>query len=69
MSEDKNPDFEGFAKEIMVWREWGIDACDLEEKALKFGILKAVKVTEFCGEHCVCAGVTDLPAYCYRLTY
>lgn len=61
----------GFARAILDgWPEvpqW--DGCDLQDIAVKFGLLEARRVTEPCGENCQCAEWDDFPMDCYFLRH
>jgi hypothetical protein len=64
-----------FAQAVMVeWPEtYDLDGGDLQDIAVKHGLLKTLEVTEPCGEHCFCAeyhGDFDAPGgvTCYRRT-
>ncbi len=63
-----------FAKEVMeTWPDGGVDGDDLQESAIKHGMLEPLTRTQPCGEFCACAeyyaadewagGIT-----CYRRT-
>lgn len=58
-----------FAQEIFKdWPDYGaIEGWDLQEIALRHGLLKPVEVTEPCGENCACAEYGDeFPMTCYK---
>jgi len=65
------PDFREFAGELLclIYNSMDIDTCDVQELAVKFGLLKEVVMTEPCGDHCVCAEASDFPQTCYRRAY
>jgi hypothetical protein len=44
------------------------DGFDLQDLAVKHGLLEATTVTEFCGEGCQCAEVNEFPMECFRFT-
>ena len=43
-----------------------LNGCDIQELAVKHGVLLEKKVTGNCEEYCACAEVDDFPAVCYR---
>ena len=59
-----------FAGEVLAQSRSCIgDVCgvDIEEWALKYGLLETFRATEPCNpEHCVCAGVGEFPLDCHR---
>lgn len=60
-----------FAREMLHewWSVSEFDGGDLQETALRHGLLEPVTVTEACGEHCGCAEMgNDFPTTCYRMT-
>jgi hypothetical protein len=44
------------------------DGFDLQDLAVKHGLLEATTVTEFCGEGCQCAEIDEFPMECFRFT-
>jgi len=60
-----------FACEIIASHTGTLDGCDIEEIAVRHGLLKAVEVTEPCRDEdvgtCPCAEC-GFPTNCYRLT-
>lgn len=42
-----------------------LDGGDLQEMAVKHGVLEERQVTQPCGEGCACAAVTEFPTTCY----
>ena len=40
-----------------------LDGCWIQDKAVEWGLMDAVKVTESCGEDCICE---DFPMTCLR---
>ena len=66
------PDFKKFADEIIqlcCWDAIMIDGADVQEIAVKCGVMKEVRREEPCGEFCTCAEITDFPTICYEKTY
>ena len=65
------PDFKGFAnKLISIAHDGGdISGGDLQDIALKYGLLEEVKMFCPCSESCVCAEVGEFPMICLRKTY
>lgn len=58
-----------FAQDIMSsWPEGGLDGGDIQDLAVKHGLLAPVTVTEPCGENCCCAEYADFPQQCFRRT-
>ena len=59
-----------FAKELMEeWAEhFALDGGDIQELALKHGLLVEVEMTELCGELCECAEAGDFPQTCNRFS-
>ena len=60
-----------FARDItvLVHDAMDLNGGDVEEIALKHGLLKSVEVFEPCSEvGCICAEVGDFPLYCNRTT-
>lgn len=61
-------DLKAFAKEIMkAWPDGGIDGDELQDIAIRHGLLTPWEMTEPCGENCNCAGLSDFPLTCYRI--
>lgn len=65
------PDFKGFANEMVniALDGIGIDGGDIQDVALRYGLLKKVTANEACGEDCDCAQYDDFPMICHRKTY
>ena len=63
-------DPEGFIAWILWERLQGldIDGGDLQAKAVEFGVLAPVKVTEPCMVACPCAENDNIPGLCFRST-
>lgn len=63
-----SPQLKGFAHELIkvVFEGGSLDAGDLQEMALDYGLLRKVEVTESCGEGCRCAEYDNFPCNCYR---
>ena len=58
-----------FAQGIMKnWPEDVLDAWEIEELAIKHGLLKGHKVKGPCADNCLCAEVEAWPQTCYRRT-
>ncbi len=58
-----------FAKAILACRSGTLDGCDIEELAIKHGLLMPVRVAAPCNDvSCACAEVGNLPGVCYRAT-
>lgn len=59
-----------FAYEIIDLASNGanFDGADIQEIAVKHDLLRLTKVTESCGENCICAEFDDFPQWCYRKT-
>lgn len=57
-----------FAKECLAVSRDGcdMDGGDIQELALKLGLIEPYTVTGPCGSDCVCAEVDDFPLTCYR---
>lgn len=52
------------------WNGLDVDGAAIQEVAEVLELIKPVKVTEYCGEHCNCKGYElDFPFICYRKTY
>lgn len=66
-----HPAFVAFADDVlaMAWEGAGPDGDDIQQAALRHGLLCEVTVTEPCGEVCACAEVGEFPAVCYRKRY
>lgn len=60
--------FQNFAKDVMAsWPEGGIEGDDLQEIAVKYGLLTPVIANEPCGEECWCQETHgEFPTTCYR---
>lgn len=58
-----------FAKEMIAYLPEGApDGGDLQDAAVKYGLLIGHEVTEPCGENCNCAGYgDDWPMECFRM--
>lgn len=65
----ETPDWEGFVREMFDAPDRGDwDGGEIQEVAVKHGVLREVTVTEPCSpEGCVCAEVDAFPLTCYRL--
>ncbi len=44
------------------------DGSDIQDIAVKHGLLKLEERAGACGDHCSCASVQEFPAECYRKT-
>ena len=56
----ERPDLAGFAEAIMrCWPEGDVDGGDLQEIAIKHGLLRPETRTELCEPECDCAGMFD----------
>ncbi len=49
-----------------AWEGSGADGGDIQDTALRCGLLVAVTATEPCGESCSCVEYDDFPQTCYR---
>ena len=74
----KKPDFESFARAIMDkyinadGMGIDMDGGEVQDLAEKHGVMKVVKMTEYCDEEgaCGCRDYgADLPTDCYRVNY
>jgi len=67
--DEKN--FKGFADEIIDagWSGVNLDGADIQEIAVKHGLLKEVTRTERCGDKCDCVDVVEFPTQCFDKTY
>lgn len=68
----QNEAFKAFTDAMLdiSWQGDDVDGSDIQDFALKLGLLKEVVKTERCSdERCICAEVTDFPATCNRKTY
>lgn len=73
LSPPPNDDVEklrAFAQRILMdWPDTpDIDGGDLQELAVKSGLLEGHEVTQACGETCTCADYDEFPMTCYRKT-
>ncbi len=66
------PNYKGFAMAIM--EDWpdtpNLDGFDIQDLAVKHGLLNPVTVTEPCGDNCNCLewiAPDEFPTTCYRL--
>lgn len=58
-----------FAQEVMqCWPEGGIDGGDIEDAAIRHGLLKEEVRTERCGKRCACAIYGRFPKICFQRT-
>ena len=67
---ERKLDTTGFCREALAV---AFDGCDLDggsiqDMAEKYGLVEEVKMTERCGESCICAEMDDFPLTCYRYT-
>jgi hypothetical protein len=66
------PDLKGFAEAVMrSWPHGDVDGGDLQDIAVKHGLLREESRTDFCGEFCGCRECfvdpnLDAPWTCYR---
>ena len=67
----KLSNFKEFANEMIALSKDSdfIDGGDIQNAAIRCGLLKEVMATEPCGEKCACAEYDDWPMECYRKTY
>lgn len=57
----------GFAHDIIeFWPHGSLSGGDLQDFAIKHGILAPTEVTESCGEFCECSEYGGFPTTCYR---
>lgn len=56
-----------FANEMLEYQHGSADGCDIQESAVKHGLLEIHSVTEPCGEDCGCEEF-GFPLECYRKT-
>lgn len=65
----KEPDIRAFTQWVINESRDCLDlnGGDLQEAAVRCGVLIEHEVYESCGEGCVCDEVGDWPLYCYRL--
>ena len=58
-----------FAREIirMGW-ECDLDGSDIQDLAVKHGLLKPQTMEKPCGDNCACNDVGDFPTECFRFT-
>ena len=56
-----------FAREVIECRTGCLEGCDIDDLALKYGLLEVVEATEPCCENCACAEFGPFPQECYRL--
>jgi len=62
--------FKEFANEIIdISRESDIDGADVQDLAVKWGLLVEEMVNEPCDGDCVCAEYGAFPVSCYRKAY
>jgi len=57
-----------FALDILAEHTGSLDGCDIEEIAVKHGLLEERVVVEPCSENCDCALMQGFPAKCYFKT-
>ena len=69
---DEHDALQGFAQDVMNCLPDGdIDGCDLQDMAVKHGLLEPVMMDKPCGEICHCAefySEDEWPVECYRNT-
>lgn len=53
----------------VAWEGGCADGADIQEDAIKAGLLREVTRTEPCGEYCPCSEFTDFPTKCYETVY
>lgn len=59
-----------FARELIqgAFEGGGFDGGDVQDIAVKHGLLVPVTATEPCGESCRCVEYDEFPQTCYRMT-
>lgn len=69
MSNDELTALRAFAQRVMKnWPDGDVDGGELQDAAVKYGLLAPHEVNDRCGEGCRCADVGDFPLICYRPT-